>query len=144
MPLYEVLALHHFAVHSSRLLSQALNIMCDGQVPKIGRRFVKPDDIAFIDITEYAPRSQTTSPYHMKIKSILPLLGDRVGFLFLKSFALWTSVLICKNVDPSHLHLPGANTLHVSFERMVVLGILECEAMLLNGHTARSAHSALC
>ncbi|KAK9904324.1 hypothetical protein WJX75_009140 [Coccomyxa subellipsoidea] len=47
-------------------------------VPKIGRRFVKPDDIAFIDITEYAPRSQTAAPYHMKIQSILPLLGDRV------------------------------------------------------------------
>jgi hypothetical protein len=48
-------------------------------VPKIGRRFVKPDDIAFIDITEYAPRSQTAAPYHMKIQSILPLLGDRVS-----------------------------------------------------------------
>lgn len=48
-------------------------------MPKIGRRFVKPDDIAFIDITEYAPRSQTAAPYHMKIQSILPLLGDRVS-----------------------------------------------------------------
>lgn len=48
------------------------------QVPKIGRRFVKPDDIAFIDETEYAPKSQTQPPYKLKINSLLPLLGDRV------------------------------------------------------------------
>ena len=48
------------------------------QVPKIGRKFVKPDDIAFIDETEYAPKSQAKPPYNMRINSILPLLGDRV------------------------------------------------------------------
>ena len=48
------------------------------QVPKIGRKFVKPDDIAFIDETEYAPKSQAKPPYSMRINSILPLLGDRV------------------------------------------------------------------
>ena len=48
------------------------------QVPKIGRKFVKPDDIAFIDETVYAPESQTKPPYKMKIDSLLPLLGDRV------------------------------------------------------------------
>lgn len=41
---------------------------------------MKPDDIAFIDITEYAAKSQTVPPYHMKINSILPLLKDRVIF----------------------------------------------------------------
>ena len=53
---------------------------CELQVPKIGRKFVKPDDIAFIDETLYAPRSQTKPPYKMKIDSLLPLLGDRVPF----------------------------------------------------------------
>ena len=48
------------------------------QVPKVGRRFVKPDDIAFIDETEYAPKNQAKPPYNMRIDSILPLLGDRV------------------------------------------------------------------
>ena len=47
-------------------------------MPKIGRKFVKPDDIAFIDETEYAPKSQAKAPYSMRINSILPLLGDRV------------------------------------------------------------------
>lgn len=51
------------------------------QVPKIGRKFVKPDDIAFIDETVYAPHSQTKPPYRMKIDSLLPLLGDRVLLL---------------------------------------------------------------
>ncbi len=50
------------------------------QVPKIGRKFVKPDDIAFIDETVYAPKDQTKPPYDMKITSLLPLLGDRVLF----------------------------------------------------------------
>ena len=39
---------------------------------------MKPDDIAFIDETVYAPHSQTKPPYKMKIDSLLPLLGDRV------------------------------------------------------------------
>ena len=51
------------------------------QVPKIGRKFVKPDDIAFIDETVYAPHIQTKPPYKMKIDSLLPLLGDRVLLL---------------------------------------------------------------
>lgn len=89
----------------------------DMQVPKIGRRFVKPDDIAFIDITEYAPRSQTTSPYHMKIKSILPLLGDRVGFLFLSvSHACEPCYQSCKTLDLSYQHFSRTSTLHVSFQ----------------------------
>lgn len=46
------------------------------QVPKIGRKFVKPDDIAFIDETNYG--TQTQPPYKMHINSLLPMLGDRV------------------------------------------------------------------
>ena len=44
---------------------------------------MKPDDIAFIDETVYAPHSQNKPPYKMKIDSLLPLLGDRVMLLFL-------------------------------------------------------------
>lgn len=40
---------------------------------------MKPDDIAFIDEMEYAPKSQQSPPYQMQIKSLLPLLGDRVS-----------------------------------------------------------------
>ena len=48
------------------------------KVPKVGRRFVKPEDISFIDEMEYAPKTQQAPPYEMKIKSLLPLMGDRV------------------------------------------------------------------
>ncbi len=58
--------------------SRAISTYLELQVPKIGRKFVKPDDIAFIDETVYAPHSQTKPPYKMKIDSLLPLLGDRV------------------------------------------------------------------
>jgi hypothetical protein len=47
-------------------------------VPKIGRRFVKPEDICFIDQMTYPPLSQTQPPYELTIESTLPLLGDRV------------------------------------------------------------------
>ncbi|CAL5220242.1 g2221 [Coccomyxa viridis] len=62
-------------------------------VPKIGRKFVKPDDIAFIDETVYAPHSQTKPPYKMKIDSLLPLLGDRVQI---------KRVVVISAVDETH------------------------------------------
>ena len=84
-PVYMLCAIASSARSASQCsLPVRHQVVAHGQVPKIGRRFVKPEDIAFIDITEYTPRSQTTSPYHMKIKSILPLLGDRVGQLILE------------------------------------------------------------
>ena len=47
-------------------------------MPKIGRRFVKPEDICFIDQMTYPPASQSQPPYALTIESTLPLLGDRV------------------------------------------------------------------
>jgi hypothetical protein len=67
------------------------------QVPKVGRRFVTPDDIAFIDEMEYAPKTQTAPPFHMKIKSLLPLLGDRVRAPVLRN--PYTNMLVMASGD---------------------------------------------
>ena len=45
---------------------------------QIGKRFVKPEDICFMDEMRYPPKSQTEPPYSLRIESTLPLLGDRV------------------------------------------------------------------
>jgi hypothetical protein len=50
-------------------------------VPKLARKYVKPEDICFSDITEYHPSLLKRPPYRLPITSTVPLLGDKVDFM---------------------------------------------------------------
>lgn len=81
----------------------------DKWVPKIGRRFVKPEDICFVDEMRYPPRSQTEPPFLLTVESSLPLLGDRVAarspFLGLARAGMRTTDL----TQPHAMNSSGAN-----------------------------------
>ena len=47
-------------------------------VPKLARRYVKPEDICFSDVIQYNPRLLKQAPYRLPVSSTLPLLGDKV------------------------------------------------------------------
>ena len=47
-------------------------------VPKLARRYVKPEDICFSDVTQYDPRLLEQAPYRLPITSTVPLLADKV------------------------------------------------------------------
>ena len=52
-------------------------------VPKLARKYVKPDDICFSDVTQYDPRLLEQAPYRLPITSTVPLLADKVRSLCL-------------------------------------------------------------
>ena len=47
-------------------------------VPKLARKYVKPEDICFSDVTQYDPRLLEQAPYRLPITSTVPLLADKV------------------------------------------------------------------
>ena len=52
-------------------------------VPKLARKYVKPEDICFSDVAQYDPVLLEEAPYRISVTSTVPLLGDRV-LCFLK------------------------------------------------------------
>ena len=48
-------------------------------VPKLARKYVKPEDICFSDVTQYDPRLLEQAPYRLPVTSTVPLLADKVN-----------------------------------------------------------------
>ena len=62
-------------------------------VPKLARKYVKPEDICFSDVVQYNPVLLEEAPYRISVTSTVPLLGDKV-----LSFALCNTVMHASNI----------------------------------------------
>ena len=66
-------------------------------VPKLARKYVKPEDICFSDVMQYDPVLLDKAPYRISVTSTVPLLGDKVP-----SFSLCNTVMqaaCCAEMD---------------------------------------------
>ncbi|KAK9837231.1 hypothetical protein WJX81_000217 [Elliptochloris bilobata] len=62
-----------------KLLFERLQILPNYEkcVPRIGRPYVKPKDIAFTDLYEFDPEQTRKPPFRVRVRTTLPFLGSR-------------------------------------------------------------------
>ena len=65
-------------------------------VPKLARKYVKPEDICFSDVLQYDPVLLDKAPYRISVTSTVALLGDKVLSFLLCSTVMQASC--CANM----------------------------------------------